>query len=653
MIITKEIKLDLFNLIKEQTNPFGDEGSQDGLLPFLNQVWNLRTMPSQDGRPQFKDAYDDIYQHTVNNSDWTIDYLFIERLNLLEEDSIFIKFLEAVLSPANRKNQDEITKYVLSINPYLERVQHKLAIEDYNSDGIPLYKVKLKDEADSIPIDIKENSIPFFVTKAPSGRSDRQSSHVKPAKTPSFVLSFNDGWNDYSIKSTFTLFYYDEAGTCNQVGDTKIIYKQELDTSQFIDDEFFILNDDFCSLGQSDGYYFNLKNYLKVDFESILFALKDAAFFPDIHDQFDNNIHFNSSLIRNDSSERRLREIKYKLFDFDLTNLYKFKYTFKPVFSPDSIDINFEFDNNKDIPNRIYAIIGKNGTGKTQLITSLPIKISEKDDNSFIPRAPLFSKVIAVSYSSFDNFPIPRKTSSFNYVYCGLRNEKEELRSDRSLVLRFHNSWKKIQGLSRTDHWRQILLNFIDEDFLNEFILEKKDYFSIEKIYDVNVEGFNKVKNRLSSGQSSILYIITEIIANIRYDSLLLYDEPETHLHPNAISQLVNTIYDLVNKFESYCIIATHSPLIIGELFSKNVYVIEREGNTPSIRKIGIESFGENAATLTEEVFGNKEIPKQYKKIILELVASGKTYDDIVNLLEFDQVALGFNARLFIKSLTN
>lgn len=149
------------------------------------------------------------------------------------------------------------------------------------------------------------------------------------------------------------------------------------------------------------------------------------------------------------------------------------------------------------------------------------------------------------------------------------------------------------------------------------------------------------------------LYIITEIFAHIRFDSLILYDEPETHLHPNAISQLVNTIYELVDKFESYCILATHSPLIIRELLSKNVLVIERDGNVPSIRKIGIESFGENLTTLTEEVFGNRSVEKQHEIIIQEMVDDGKSYEEIKSLLASDGLPLSLNVLMLIKSLIN
>ena len=71
---------------------------------------------------------------------------------------------------------------------------------------------------------------------------------------------------------------------------------------------------------------------------------------------------------------------------------------------------------------------------------------------------------------------------------------------------------------------------------------------------------------------------MTEIIANIRYDSLIIFDEPETHLHPNAISQLINSIHSLADQFKSYCIIAPHSPIIVQGILSKNIFVINQAG---------------------------------------------------------------------------
>lgn len=653
MKLSQRIKLELYNQLSKEIGGIGN--SEDGgIISFLNEIWDLTSMKSQDNR--YNNALGEFVQHLVNNpDDYSYDYVFRERLNLLNDDESYAKFIETIVSPKYRTGEDDIFRSVLLINPYLEKDGYTLVLTEYDDIGNPIYKIE-EVLNDGTPTDIKVNDIVFYVEKSPAGRNNWASSHEKPTTFPSFVLAFNAGWNDYSIESSFHLFYYkakDEAAI--SIGPVKIIYCEEKITTDFLQENFTILDHNFCSLGQNDKYYFGIKENLSRDMLSVLYALRDVAFFPQIQDDFVAFSTFKSSLTRFDNAERLLREAPYKIYGYDLNNLYSFKYNFKPAYSENSIDIEFDFNSDSPLPNRIYALTGRNGTGKTQLITSLPKMIAHKKEDAFIPRAPLFSKIIAVSYSVFDRFDIPKKTSTFNYCYCGIRKENSDQFSEKELVIRFNDSCRLIETLGRINKWRKILKTFINEDLIDCFLIEKdeEEYDRPRNMYKADMKGFAQIKNKLSSGQAIILYIITEIVANIRYDSLLLYDEPETHLHPNAITQLMNTVYELVDEFQSYCIIATHSPLVVRELFSKNVYVIDREDSFISARRIPMESFGENLSVLTEEIFGNKGIPKQYKKILQNLVDNGYSYEEIVSLLEFDDIPLSLNARIFIKSIVN
>jgi ABC-type cobalamin/Fe3+-siderophores transport system ATPase subunit len=73
------------------------------------------------------------------------------------------------------------------------------------------------------------------------------------------------------------------------------------------------------------------------------------------------------------------------------------------------------------LPNRINALIGYNGTGKTRLLSNLAIVASgygysSKEDllkdtaGRFVGTAPPFKTVVVVSYSAFDTFVIPGQT---------------------------------------------------------------------------------------------------------------------------------------------------------------------------------------------------------------------------------------------------
>jgi hypothetical protein len=636
----------LRELIKDPL-PFKHINNENLIMDFLSDIWDLYSMPSlTDDR--FKNAYGEINQHIVNNSDWEYEYLFVERLELIKGDEKFKLFLETLINPKYQNSEDIILHIVRIISNTIKDIGFTCTIAEYSDkNGLPIFKIIETSLVDNSSIGLKQNIIPFRVEKVLGGRSDYFSSHSQPSQYPCFVIAYNSGWNDYSNWTSFYLFYYANNEEKYKIGPLKILYKEDSHTVDCLDDEFLFLSDDYCSLGQDPSYYLNLKDILGNEFMSVLYALKDAAFFSSIHERFENNSVFLNSLIRDNHQERLLREIKHIVYGADLERLYQFEYLFRPCFSENSIPIKFKFERGGVIPNRIYALIGQNGTGKTQFITTLPLDLSKKNLELFNPTIPLFSKIIAVSYSVFDNFKIPQKTAEFNYVYCGLRDENGDLFTPRQQALRFHNAWKKIKADSRFEKWVEILSNFLQPELLHELIIKDDEGNDI-----VNVKEFSNIKTKMSSGQTIMLYVISEIVANIRFDSLLLYDEPETHLHPNAISQLINTIQQLVTKFQSYCIITTHSPLIIRELFSKSVYIVEKNGDVLSIRNIEIESYGENLGILNDIVFGNREIPKFYKKTIKDLVRKELSYEEIVGLLESDQVPLSLNMRIFIKSQT-
>jgi ABC-type multidrug transport system ATPase subunit len=637
--ISRKIKLALFQALIKEDEVFSAM-SGDDTMKFLDSIWNLRGLPSTDAR--FTNAYDDVHKHIVLNDDWSLEELFLDHLKLLDDDTIYNKYIESIVSPQYRNNSDDIKKYVLLVNSYIEDEGLILYSLSNNEDSLPIHTLMDRSEVKNKEETI-ENKIKFYVV-------NENSEKLKNQLKPYFTLRFNDGWNDYSFKTEFCLELHKEDSIV-KIGMVKITNSDESEIINTLPDAFYDLTEGFCSLGQEYEYYENLKKEVGDHFESVLFALKDAAFHSDIHDKFEQNEVFKTSLIRYDEAEQLLRSVKYKIYGFDLDNLYSFKYTFSPKYATTttSVDINFNFNDNKNLANRIFGVIGKNGTGKTQLITSLPLDISNDRSECFVPKTPAFSKVIAVSYSIFDDFEIPKKTATFNYKYCGLLDEKRELLTQRQQLLRFHKACEDIQEKKRVSKWRKILSSFLDIEILNKFAIEDKDQWN-ETTYTVDRAGFNKIKKNLSSGQNILIYIITEIISNIRRDSLLLFDEPETHLHPNAISQLMDVIYELVNEFQSYCIIATHSPLIVQELLSKNVHIIEKNENCISARHPSIESFGQNLTVLTEEIFGNNSIEKRYKKIINQMVLKNKNYDEIVSILETEGVPLSINTRLYIKS---
>lgn len=629
--MNREIKTQIIKLILKK--PFlGRYAEYNGIVTFLSFVWDLKSIKSTDVR--FYDMESDITQHMINNDDWSFEELFFNKLGILDDDeNKFNNFVHQVIHPSVRESFEDIKSFVDDINEVLKNEQSKLTLVSY-FEKLPIYEFR-KFNDNSLPLEIPENTIQIFYK-------------IPPISYPCFILEY-DTWDDYGCKTSFNLKYLTDNEEVVNIGDVKIFKTKEKLTKNQISENFTVLDNTFCSLGQSEEYYKTLKNVLNDSFHSFLYGMRDAAFFPKIYEQFEVEEIFINSLIRENQIERMARRIRFKMDGINKNEYYKFNYNYRPQYSNDHIIIPFNFDEGIAIKNRIYCFIGKNGAGKTNLLSSLAKELGNIKSDKFFPIKPIYSKIFTISYSIYDRFEIPFGNELFNYTYCGLKKRDGSIKNTDELIEEFTNSSNKIISRGLFEDWRRILENFLPPDIIE--IISIVSTSNDKNNIILNPLVYKYIKDKLSSGQSAILYSLTEILAKIRYDSIILFDEPETHLHPNAISNLINSLFLLVEKFESYCIIATHSPIVVREISSKNVFVLERIENNAYIRNLSIESLGENLTSITNEVFGNKEVIKHFEKIIQKLKNSGYSNDQIIKELKVENIPLSENLFFLIKSL--
>jgi predicted ATP-dependent endonuclease of OLD family len=211
---------------------------------------------------------------------------------------------------------------------------------------------------------------------------------------------------------------------------------------------------------------------------------------------------------------------------------------------------------------------------------------------------------------------------SFNEIYKKDRNNYAHLIQVNSISY-IEKIFKYIQKVFECD---AIGLKFINDENIEKY--QKLD-FNVSDDYLLLYEELDKTKytrnidfedfesklyffNKnqlipfLSSGQETFVNLIINILALIKPNSLILIDEPENTLHPNIEIDFISILQDILSDkdFDSFAIIATHSPTIVREVPENFVRVIKFDGSgQPLIDSPSIKTFGADIGTITNYVF--------------------------------------------------
>ncbi|QRA41254.1 AAA family ATPase [Chryseobacterium cucumeris] len=444
-----------------------------------------------------------------------------------------------------------------------------------------------------------------------------------------------DNWDDYGFETTFKAAIYDKEKIRVYIGEIKI-YQRGTKTTK-LKEKFTTLEDEYCSLWQEIEAY-KVINHL--DFgKELLTRLNDLTYNEILRSSFGELSGVVSSLRRFSDAEKAYLE-GYKILNNESD---KSNFTFHYIENENSHtpfgQFRLLFSRELSGIYRNIGIIGRNGVGKTTLMANLAIILSGvKKSNARLSPRPAFSKIIAISYSTFDDFYRPSLSErTFSYSYCGIRG-KNDLLNQMEINSLFEKSYKKILKLDRISFWNDC----IDILFLNQ----RNNYFNNNDI----IKSFKE----LSSGQKIMTLSFTQIIATITENSLLLFDEPENHLHPNGQNTLFKCLDYILTKFDSFSIISTHSPIFIQNIPRQNVFKITSTNGIRNISNLNIETFGQHFSRLTEEIFGFSENNLFYiekiKKIVSteQLNESSNIEDDsktemILELSEMQSPGVKFN----------
>ncbi|RZE26216.1 hypothetical protein C0Q92_08365 [Streptomyces albidoflavus] len=472
-------------------------------------------------------------------------------------------------------------------------------------------------------------------------------------------------WDDFGFQTLFELkVRLTQGGRILKMGRLRIAHpgmqSDELPdifaTREQLDEEFERLPQGYFSLGVDDSYYENLNDLPNATRHNILRGLNDLAFNTHLWRRVRNSPVLKKSVMRGvENREAEIDRLARIAYGRARTVQYEWHFETKPIGATNSIDLCFNVDPHSDPPSNVYALIGRNGAGKTRILHQLASKVSRSaariSDMSDEAVAPM--NVIAVSFSAFDTlFASDARTSTLlPFKYVGLHASGKQgtfLKSDSDQKREFLESFEVCMIGARRQLWLEAMqtLNYAGSGFLEGregFLLQVSEEESTNEVMGEAEE----LLGQLSSGHRMVYQTMTHLVASVTERSLVLIDEPETHLHPPLLSALVKSISDLLRDRNGMALLATHSPVVLQEIPRKCTFMLRRHGRRIRADHPEIETWGENVGDLTRAVFHLEVTETGYYRRLVEMVDSGATYEEIIDRF----TSIGTEARALLRAM--
>ncbi len=338
--------------------------------------------------------------------------------------------------------------------------------------------------------------------------------------------------------------------------------------------------------------------------------------------------------------------------------------------------LKFRFDHGAELPKRISVVIGKNGVGKSQALGRIVNAALVGDDSALHEGATngrvLINRILAFAPTneSASVFPSERRKSPKVWYKRFALNRGGRVRRGggvADMMLQIARSESRIGNLLRwqlfltaiqsISDWHQIALlrtnkgdEPVDIQFLRPAeVMDRAGDLSVEAeseqsiaddnlldlfaAIDLNKDPVRYVDGQafaLSSGEISFLRFAAQASLYIENGSLLLLDEPETHLHPNFISQFVALLNTMLAQTGSAAIIATHSVYFVREVFREQVSVLRTtDDGFVFSDPLRLQTFGADVGAISCFVFGEDEPTKLAADVEQRLLSRYETWDEL------------------------
>lgn len=472
------------------------------------------------------------------------------------------------------------------------------------------------------------------------------------------VYLTKDRWDDYTFKTQFYAIYVDTKGAQIELGAVKIARLGMGDghATTELPRSFARLDDTHFSVANDDEYYRQLLTLPEKVRASILDGLRDMAWDPSIFRVAGHEDVTVVSLLRELSASNVRGHLNRLIHKLPPLTPYALSYVL-----PDGTNLlTFEVSPNSSPPSNVHVLIGRNGVGKTHLLGGMARSLvgpavdagrGHQVDGQFNTPDEI-SNVVSVSFSAFDTFLAlderDTRRSDIKYAYVGLKSpEGVASGADRDpdqLARDFAQSLRVCVSDSRRHRWQRAVtaLN-ADPNFRDADLLRLADP---ERSQDLAEAAFNAFKD-LSSGHSIVLLMLTRLVEKVSEKTVVLLDEPESHLHPPLLSAFIRALSDLLRDRNGVAILATHSAVVLQEVPSTCVWTIVRAGDVWNVVRPTIETFGENVGVLIHEAFGLEVQETGFYRMLKDAV---EELDSVDAVREHFGGALGAEAEALVRT---
>jgi len=481
-----------------------------------------------------------------------------------------------------------------------------------------------------------------------------------------------DSWDDFSYKTLFVLFVYDEDGSKHRIGGVKIGFVgQSTGSRTKIPDTFKSLNESYFSLGQDVEYYKNIRALNTALRDSVLKSLNDIVRDKDARLIALEESVTGVSLLRSVGSSSITGQFKRVLDGGAELTDFAFKFNMPSSRKTAGITLEFIVNPNSNPPTNIHVLIGRNGVGKTFILNRMVESLvglhpnapafensvgfsALPDEWGDISAEPLFAGVVSISFSAFDPFePYPEekdKSKRIPFSYVGLKRmsnrggKRGTLMSRDMLDNEFSKSLMSCVALGRYERWLNAIESLESDPLFSDLMLREK---LAEDVNNLQREA-RQIFRKLSSGHAVVLLATTKLVEKVEEKTLVIVDEPEGHLHPPLLAAFIRAISDLLTHRNGVAIVATHSPVVLQEVPKDCVWKISRVGFMANAQRPEIETFGENVGILTRESFGLELTKSGYYRLVSRAVKREPDYKKV--LRRFEQ-KLGLEAKAIVRAL--